>query len=191
MAPALSRREVLVASAALAGGAGAALLASCGDDEQRTGSTETISTTEVENDIAVLGTLLDLEESSVVAYETIGGRLGAPGFGAHEREHALVLRRMIGRLSGVPADAKPAGEYRASFPEIRGRRDALAFALDLETTSIGAYADALEVIATKPVRVTLAAILATESEHAAVLLGRLGRPQVPDAFVTGIPREPE
>lgn len=191
MAPALSRREVLTASAALAGGAAAALLASCGDDEPRAGATETVSTTEVENDIALLATLLDLEESSIVAYATIGARLRAPGFGSHEREHALALRRAIGRLSGIPAPAKDADEYRASFPEIAGEREALAFALDLETTSIGAYADALEVVATEPVRVTLASILATEAEHAAVLLGRLGRPQAPDAFVTGIPREPE
>jgi rubrerythrin len=98
---------------------------------------------------------------------------------------------MIGRLHGIPAPAKPAGEHRASFPEIAGERDALVFALDLETTSIGAYADALEVIATATVRVTLATIMAAEAEHAAVLLGRLGRPQAPDAFVTGIPREPE
>lgn len=191
MAPALSRREVLVASAALAGGAGAALIASCGDDEPETGPTETVSTTEVENDIAVLGTLLDLEESSVVAWESIGRHAGSPAFGRHEREHALALRRMIGRISGIPAPAKPAEVYRASFPELATDRDALTFALDLETTSIGAYADALEVIATEPVRVTLAQILATESEHAAVLLGSLGRPQVPDAFVTGLPREPE
>jgi rubrerythrin len=191
MAPALSRREVLAASAALAGGAGAALLASCGADEPREDATETVSTTEVESDIAVLDTLLDLEESSVIAYETIGEQLGAPGFGSQERRHALVLRRMIGRLTGIPAPPKSAGEYRASFPEIAGARDALSFALDLETTSIGAYADALEVVVTQPVRVTLATILAAEAEHAAVMLGRLGRPQAPDAFVTGIPREPE
>jgi hypothetical protein len=191
MPAALSRREILAASAALAGGAGAALIAACGDDEPDAGPTETISTTEVENDVALLGTLLDLEESSVVAWEAIGRHARRPAFGAHEREHALALRRMIGRLHGIPADAKPADAYRASFPAIRGERDALAFALDLETTSIGAYADALEVVATQSARVTLAAILATESEHAAVLLGRLGRPQVPDAFVTGIPREPE
>jgi hypothetical protein len=191
MAPALSRREILVASAALAGGAGAALAVGCGDDEPKSQATETISTTEVENDIATLATLLDLEESSAVAYATMAPQLGEPSFARHEREHALALRRMIGRVGGVPAAAKPAAEYRASFPEIASRRDALNFALDLETTSIGAYADALEEIATAPVRMTLAAILATEAEHAAVLLGRLGRPQVPDAFVTGEPRVPE
>lgn len=191
MTPALSRREILVASAALAGGAGAALIASCGDDGPENGATETVDTAAVENDIAVLGTLLDLEESSIVAYATIRSVLDAPGFGAHEREHAAALRRTIGRLSGIPAPARSADEYRATFPEVTSRRDALSFALDLETTSIGAYGDALETVATESVRATLAAILATESEHAAVLLGRLGRPQVPDAFVTGIPREPD
>ena len=92
-------------------------------------------------------------------------------------------------VGGEPAPAKPASEYRSTFPALSGRRSALSFALDVEVTAIGAYADALGQIATHPLRVTLAAIMATESEHAAAVLGRLGRPRVPDAFVTGPPPE--
>jgi hypothetical protein len=40
---------------------------------------------------------------------------------------------------------------------------------------------------TDPARVTAASIFVTESEHASVVLGQLGRPQVPDAFVNGPP----
>ena len=181
-----NRRELLMASAALAAGAGTAGLASCGDDDERTGSTETVSTVEIQTDIATLGTLLDLEDSAVVAYETLGIGGDVP-FGAHERAHADRLRRMIGELGGEVPEPKPAAQYRATFPRIRDEHDALLFALDLETTAIGAYADALGKVATGSVQVTLASILATEAEHASVLLGRLNRPRVPDAFVTGSP----
>ena len=181
-----NRRELLMASAALAAGAGTAGLASCGDDDERTGSTETVSTVEIQTDIATLGTLLDLEDSAVVAYETLGIGGDVP-FGAHERAHADRLRRMIGELGGEVPEPKPAAQYRATFPRIRDEHDALLFALDLETTAIGAYADALGKVATGSVQVTLASILATEAEHASVLLGRLDRPRVPDAFVTGSP----
>jgi hypothetical protein len=82
---------------------------------------------------------------------------------------------------------KSPAEYSAAFPPLADAHAALGFALDVETTAMAAYADALTKIATDSLRATLATILATESEHAAVVLGRLGRPQVPDAFVTGPP----
>ena len=185
-----NRRELLLASAALAAGAGVAGLASCGGDDREVRPVETVSTVALQLDVALLGALLDLERSSVVAYETM--RLGrAAPFGAQERRHDDALRRMLGELGADVPPMKPPAEYRASFPPLRDERAMLAFALDIETTSIGAYADALGKIATDGVRVTLAAILATEAEHEAVLLGRLGRPQVPDAFVTGPPPRPE
>jgi hypothetical protein len=181
-----NRRELLTASAALAAGAAAAGLVSCGGDDPDTESTETVSTAEMQNDVALLNALLDLEQSAVEAYARIGPGLGEP-FAEHERSHAAVLRRLIGELGGRALPSRPAEEYRAGFPPLRDERDALLFALDVETTSIGAYGDALGKIATGGVQVTLAGILAAESEHAAVLLGRLERPRVPDAFVTGSP----
>ena len=53
--------------------------------------------------------------------------------------------------------------------------------------AVAAYSDAIGKIATDGIRATLAAILVTESEHASVALGELGRPQTPAAFVTGPP----
>jgi rubrerythrin len=192
MANESSRREILVASAALAGGASAALIASCGGDS-KTETTQTVSTIEMQNDAAVLNVLLDLESSAVVAYETIGARLtGAAAALANrlrrqEVAHAAALRRAIPALGQAPQQAKSAAEYRAGFPPLGDARSALAFALDVENTAIGAYADAIGKVVTDGVRGTLAAIMATEAEHAAVLLGELHRPQVPAAFVTGPP----
>jgi len=181
-----NRRELLAGAAALSGGVAVAGLASCGGGDSKTESTETVSTVQMQNDAAIVRTLVDLEDSAVVACAAIGGEL-ARTFGEHERRHAAALRRAIGELGERAPTPKPADEYRAAFPPLRGRHDELSFALDLASTAIGAYADALGKIATGAVRVTLAAILATESEHAAVVLGRLGRPEVPAAFVTGPP----
>jgi rubrerythrin len=193
MANESSRREILIASAALAGGSGAALIASCGGGGSKTGSTETVSTISMQNDAAILNTLLDLEASAIVAYDTVTARLSgaaralAQTFGAQERAHAAALRREIPKLGQPPVTPKPAAEYRATFPPLRNGRDALSFALDVEDTAIAAYADAIGKVVTDSVRVTLAEIIATESQHAAVLLGQLGRPEAPAAFVTGPP----
>jgi rubrerythrin len=195
MANESSRREILVASAALAGGASAALIASCGGGGPKGKSTETVSTIEMQNDAAILNTLLDLESSAVVAYEMVARELSgsqaslARRLRQQEQAHAAALREAIPRLGQAAQPAKPDAEYESTFPPLRDARTALAFALDVEDTAIGAYADAIAKVVTDGVRRTLAAIMAAEAEHAAVLLGRLGRPQAPAAFVTGTPAQ--
>jgi rubrerythrin len=168
-------------------------LASCGGSDSKSSDVRTVGTTEVESDAAILNALLDMEHASIVAYEASGSRLDGPvlGFLQQERRHADALAKAITALGRTPEPPRPRAEYEGGFPTLRGRRDALSFALDVESTAIAAYADALGKIATDSVRVTCASILATESEHSAVLLGALGRPQVPQAFVTGPPPEPE
>jgi rubrerythrin len=176
----------------LAAAAGS-LLASCGGSDSKSRQVATVSTTAAESDAAVLGALLDQEHSSIAAYTLLATKLhgralgSARRFAAHERRHADALSRAIVRLGASPAPPRPQSEYASGFPRLRGARDALSFALDVETTAVAAYADALGKLATDSVRATAAAILTTESEHAAVVLGALGRPQVPEPFVTGPP----
>jgi len=191
-----SRRDLLLASAmAAAGAGGATLVASCGGSDSKSRSTPTVSTAEAESDAAVLGALLDQENSSIAAYTLIGARLrGAPRasarrFLSHERRHAAAIAAAIRALGSSPSPPRPRSEYASGFPRLRNERDALSFALDVETTAIAAYSDAIGKIATDGARATAAAILVTESEHAAVALGELGRPQVPAAFVNGPPPE--
>jgi rubrerythrin len=184
-----SRRELLAGSAALA-------LSSCGGGSKAKPA-ETVSTTQAQSDVAILNALLDQEHSSIAAYTTVATKLRGPAlasarqFIGHERAHADALARAVDRLGGTPAPPRPVSEYASGFPKLRGERDALSFALDVETTAVAAYSDALGKFATDGVRATLAAILATESEHAAVVLGDLGRPQVPEPFVTGPPPQGE
>jgi rubrerythrin len=185
-----SRREVMAGSLAVAAGA---LLASCGGSDSKTSSVPTVSTTQADSDAAILGALLDQEHSSIAAYTLLatklhGGALASARlFVGQERRHADALSRAISRLGASPSPPRPQSEYAAGFPRLRGERDALSFALDVETTATAAYADALGKFATDSVRVLAASILVTESEHAAVVLGDLGRPQVPEPFVTGPP----
>ncbi len=189
-----SRRELMMASATAASGAGVALLvASCGGSESKAKSTETVSTTQAQSDAAILDALLDLEHSSIAAYAAIAAKLrgralaSAHAFIGHERSHAAALEAAIRKLGSTPSPARTRSEYESTFPRLRGERDALSFALDVENTAVSAYADALGKFVTDSVRVTAATILVTESEHAAVVLGDLGRPQVPEPFVTGPP----
>jgi hypothetical protein len=193
-----SRRDLLVASAAAAAGGGAAaLIASCGGGDSKTKSAETVSTAQAQSDAAILGALLDLEHSSIAAYMLIAAKLrGAPlasarAFLGHERRHAAALERAIRRVGGTPEPPRPRSEYESTFPRLRGARDALSFALDVETTAVSAYSDALPKIATDGVRATAASIFVVEAEHASVALGALGRPQVPEPFVTGPPPQAE
>jgi hypothetical protein len=173
--------------------AAGALLASCGGSDSKTLSVATVSTTQAESDAAILGALLDQEHSSIAAYTLLAARLHGPAlasarlFAAQERLHAGALAQAITRLGASPSPPRPRSEYAAGFPRLRDPRDALSFALDVETTAVAAYADALGKFATEAVRVMAASILVTESEHAAVVLGDLGRPQVPEPFVTGPP----
>lgn len=169
------------------------LVASCGGSGSASRSVATVSTTAAQSDAAVLDALLDQERSSIAAYTLLATRLhgqaraSALRFAGHERKHADALARAIGRLGATPAQPRPQSEYAAGFPKLRGQRDALSLALDIETTAVAAYADALGKLATDAVRATAASILTTESEHAAAILGDLGRPQVPEPFVTGPP----
>jgi rubrerythrin len=192
-----SRRELLLGSASLAaGGAAAVAIASCGG-ESKTAVPDTVSTTEAEGDAAILNALLDQEHSSIAAYTVIATKLRGPAlasarqFIGHERRHAGALERAIQKLGATPTPPRPEAEYAAGFPHLRGERDALSFALDVETTAVAAYSDALGKIATDAMRATAAAILVTEAEHAAVVLGDLGRPQAPQPFVTGPPPQEE
>jgi rubrerythrin len=185
-----SRRELLVSGALLAGGGSAIALAACGGSS-RSESTSTVSTIQTQSDAIILNALLDQEHSSIAAYGTLAPHLSAARqaaarrFLAHERAHASALAQEVKRLGEAPAAAKPDSVYRAGFPTLRNAADALSFAIDVETTAVSAYADAVGKLATLPLRDLVASILATESQHMSVALGELGRPQVPQAFVTG------
>ena len=181
----LSRRRFFRMSGVSVAGGSAMFLAACGGDD-----TDTPATGPDESDAAdveILNSALDLELMAVAAYKAgamlLTGEVLAVGrqFLEHEQEHADGLATAIKDAGGRPNRSKPSYD----FPQLKSQTDVLRFAVDLENTAIAAYIDALPKLGKGDLRATASAIVANEAEHVAVLLGALGRQQVPDAFVVG------
>jgi rubrerythrin len=185
--PARSRRAFIGATVL---GGSAAVVAACGGGGKKQTET-TVSTTQAQGDAAVLNAALELEHTAIAAYEIgvglLKGRARAAGqeFLEHEREHAAALARAIADLGTAPFKPRPRADYAAGFPPLHTASQFLSFALDVENTAVAAYLDSLAALNTDPLRSEVASIMTNEAQHMAVILGLLGRPQVPNAFVTG------
>jgi rubrerythrin len=178
----VSRRRFFHASGVATAGGSAALLAACGG-----GSGKTTNKSATEGDITVLNAAIDLENTAIAAY-TAGAPLlkgelvkVARAFLGQEKEHADALSTAVTHLGGHPS--RPKASY--DFPRVRTQRDVLLLANMIEHQAIAAYLEALPKLSSPDLRATAAAIVTNEAEHVSVLLGALGRPQVPTAFVTG------
>jgi len=188
----VSRRTFLGAAGAGIGGTSAVLLAACGTGEDAS----TAVGGSIEEDIDLLNGALELEQSAVVAYAR-GAKLLSGGalefaelFAGQEAEHAEALERLIEELGGTPAEERPEEDYadELGLDKLRSADDMLRFAVDLENTAVATYTDAVAKLSSPDARRKAFAIVANEAEHLSVLLGELGEPQVPDAFVTGSQR---
>ena len=175
----LSRRRFVGVSMA-----SAACLTGCSDD---TKSADAGPDESDEADVEILNSALDLELMAIAAYKAGAALLGGErlqmvqGFLEQEQQHADELGSAIDDAGGTPNEAKASYD----FPTWRSGDDVLRYAVDLENTAIAAYIDALPKLGQGDLRATAAAIVTTEAEHIAVLLGALGMEQVPAAFVVG------
>ena len=185
-----SRRAFVRAGGATLLGGAAAALATCGGGGKKTTET-TVSTTQAQGDAAVLNAALELEHTAIAAYETglklMKGkaRAAASEFLAQEHEHAAALTRAIAQLGTVPVKPRPISAYAAGFPPLHTAGEFLEFALDVENTAVAAYLDSMAALNTDPLRAEVSSIMTNEAQHMSVIYGLLGRPQVPNAFVTG------
>src|SRR3954447_20607536 len=182
---ALTRRGLLQS----AGGAFAvgtvATLAACGQDGETTIQSGGIAGSA--DDVGVLRRALAVELTMVDAYAS--GRLllhgpmraAADAYLAHEQEHADTLTKAITQLGGDAA----VGRLPVDYSKLRGRPDVLDLWRRLEELAIATYAAALPRLSTGALRATVGTISTCEAEHAAAILGALGRPQAAEAFVRG------
>jgi rubrerythrin len=186
-----SRRRFFAFSGVSLGAAGGAVfLGACGDDDETTSSSmSSSSSSDGSADADILNSALELEYTAIAAY-TAGAKLlkgdvlaAGEEFLAQEQEHADGLVTAITDLGGMPVEPKMDDEY--DFPKLTSQEDVLNFATELENAAIAAYVDAIPKLTEPELRVTAAQIVTNEAEHVSVLLGALGEPQVPDAFVTG------
>jgi hypothetical protein len=138
-------------------------------------------------DVDLLQQLLRLEHVGIAAY-TAGTPLLAPAtvkagklFLNDELSHAGALAGLINAAGGKPI--KPAPSYELGHP--RTSQEVLALLHQVESAQIGAYLAALPRLAPSSVKRSVAAILANDAQHVAVVRAALGQTAVPSAFVTG------
>lgn len=184
-----SRRDLLCLTGSAAAGAAGAL-SGCGDGEEGARAREEPNP---ERDVAVLGPLLDQEHAALAAYRAIvpmldgAARSLALQYPEYERQHGARLAAAIRDLGGSPPGRQPARAYVAGFPPLRGRDDALRFAVDVEETAVAAYLDAMAKLSTAALRAEAAAIVTIEAEQLSVLRGELGLDPISAPFVGGEP----
>jgi rubrerythrin len=182
----LSRRRLLGMAGAGVAGVSATLLVGCGDDTKRPNVRSAPDESDAA-DVELLNAALDLELMVVEAYKAGAAALRgstlqiAKGFLEQEQAHADSLASAIRDAGGQPNRAKSSYD----FPRWPDQRAVLRFAVGLENTVIASYIDALPKLSQGDLRATASAIVTCEAEHVAVLLGVLGEPQVPAAFVNG------
>jgi rubrerythrin len=139
----------------------------------------------------LLNSVLALEHAGIAAYAA-AARLAGGDTRAHlrviadqEADHVARLSELIEGLGGHPVQGRPAAEYERTFPRLRGERDALLLARDLEERMVRAHLDALAKLPAGELRRAAAAMAAGEAEHLALVRDLAGAPPSPGAFVTG------
>jgi ferritin-like protein len=145
------------------------------------------SQTVLQTDVELLQQLLHLEHVGIAAY-TAGTPLLPPAtvkagklFLNDELSHAGALAGLIKAAGAKPI--KPAPSYDLGHP--RSSQEVLALLHRVESAQIGAYLAALPRLAPASVRRSVAAILANDAQHVAVVRAAQGQTAVPSAFVTG------
>jgi len=182
-ADASSRRGWL--RAAGVGLAGAVVAAGCGKASLRAQVHN--SAPILDTDVGLLQQLLHLEHVGIAAY-TAGTPLLAPAtvkagklFLNDELSHAGALAGLIRAAGAKPI--KPAPSYDLGHP--RSSQEVLALLHRVENAQISAYLAALPRLEPSSVKRSVAAILANDAQHVAVVRAALGQTAVPSAFVTG------
>jgi hypothetical protein len=177
-----SRRTLLAAG----GGAAVALLAGCSGSKPLRVRVRNGASVHG-RDVAILDTLLDLEQHAIAGY-TAGIPLldrptakAAQQFLSQELAHSQALSDLIRRAGGKPQ--KPRTSYDLGHPTTNAQ--VLALLRDLENAQLSAYVQMIPQLTPGRLRSAVAAICANDAQHLAVLRQQLGQNPVPSAFVTG------
>lgn len=178
-----SRRQLLMAAGA--GAAGAYVLSGCGSAPLRVKVRGEAKV--AQSDIAVLNRLLGLEQWAVAAY-TAGIPLlphrtakAAKQFLGQDLAHAVELTELVKKANGKPA--KPPASYDLGNPS--SSEDVLLLLHRIENAQIAGYLDMIPSLSRGRLRSAVAAILANDAQHIAVIRYELGRAPIPSPFVTG------
>jgi hypothetical protein len=171
-----------------AAGAGAAglVLAACGGGQSLKAQVNN-SPPVLGTDVDVLNALLHLEHMAIYAYTAATPLLPASMSKAgglflnDELSHAGALAGWVRAAGGMPI--KQAPSYAIGHP--RTSQQVLDVLHGIENMQISAYLGAIARLAPGEVKQSIAAIMANDAQHVAVVRAGLGQPAVPSAFVTG------
>lgn len=164
-----------------------AVLAGCGSQSQSLKAQVHNSAPVLGTDVDLLNHLLDLEHMGIYAY-TAGTPLLSPAtikagqlFLNDELYHAGALAGMIKAAGGTPVTQAPS--YALGHPQTS--QEVLELLHEVEKAQLTAYLDAITRLEPGLVKSSIAAILANDAQHVAVVRAALGQSPVPSAFVTG------
>ncbi len=138
-------------------------------------------------DVVLLNRALDLEHEAIAAYTAgiplLDGRAkkAAQLFLEQELSHAGEMSGLVKQAGGKPN--KPRSSYDLGRP--RTGSDVLRLLHELEHRELRLYLAAITQLTPGAVRAAIAAVLANDAQHVAVLRSVLGLAPVPGAFVTG------
>jgi rubrerythrin len=139
-------------------------------------------------DVDLLNQALDLEHEAIAAYTAgiplLDGRpkKAAQLFLEQELSHAGEMYGLIKQAGGRPNKAK--ASYDLGHPSTA--MDVLRLLHDLEHRELRLYLGALTRLSPGSVRAAVAAVLANDAQHVAVLRSALGMLPLPSPFVTGV-----
>lgn len=152
---------------------------------------------EADDEAGILKAAIGLEEVAVFAYNKAAhsGLLDnavlsvAKLFAGHEASHRDALKIALEELGGGPPPATPkrTSDTKLLTPLAKAKSQAAiaSYAIELETTAVGAYYDAHLKLQSARLLKTYTQVMANEGQHLAVLRAITGRPPVPNAFETG------
>lgn len=183
-----SRRGLLKAAGAVAAGGAALVLTACsGSHNSSAQTTTTGGAIQSSGDADLLNSLLDLEHLGIAAY-TAGipllspvGRKDGQLFLTQELSHSGELAGLVHQAGGKPHKGRET--YDLGHP--RTADDVLRLLHRIERAQIAAYLDAIPKVSLGSTRAALAAVLANDAQHIAVLRLMLGRRPIPAAIVNG------
>ena len=188
--PGIGRRALLRgAGGAVMGASALTALSGCGGKSASGALAPTqVGQAAIDTDLRILTAALALERRTVTAYIAAIPLLphslvkGAKAFLSEELAHTGELISLIKGAGGKAPDR--ADSYDIGAPP-RGTADVVALLHSLERLQIAGYLTWIPRLSPGPLRATVSTILASDSQHVAVLRAAQGQPALAGPFVTG------
>jgi hypothetical protein len=186
-----TRRRLLSSAAAGAAALWTVSLAGCGSAaraRRRTPQITAPAPPPATPEVAALNAALAAEQQAIAFYTAVtpllsgSAQRAASRFLAQDLEHAGELRALVALAGGIAHN--PPANPQLGLGSAPGRDAILASLRDLEQAQIDAYLRAIPVVKAGYRRQSVAAMLANDAQHVAILRAEAGQPVLAGAFLT-------